>query len=300
MCSLHPVRHMILCPIIDPTISQPAELRVIPGAGWLKMAVSSPPDSQTHFKSPLSCLCWCFPAAAVAGASLYNVGKHFTASLKISLWLHKVQCNQRKESTARCIMWIEGYFKQHFVKWVNSMVIIHLANENKKSGEWNITFQIRNIIITQPEISSKKKKKSICIKRYDNLGNASPDVFIVINTSLQFLMLYNFLMFVTTLRGIEERQALIVNLHMLYCRCNGMSTFNRIVIPVNYADSDMHLSLLKLIVLFGQLVASQYVVSFSLRLSMLRARKWQEKESLHTKQAPLAQPHSRLKKEKSR
>lgn len=146
----------------------------------------------------------------------------------------------------------------------------------------------------------QQKKRSICIKRYDNLGNASPDVFIVINTSLQFLMLYNFLMFVTTLRGIEERQALIVNLHMLYCRCNGMSTFNRIVIPVNYADSDMHLSLLKLIVLFGQLVASQYVVSFSLRLSMLRARKWQEKESLHTKQAPLAQPHSRLKKEKSR
>lgn len=109
------------------------------------------------------------------------------------------------------------------------------------------------------------------------MGNASPDVFIVINTSLQFLMLYNFLMFLTSLQGIEERQALIVNLHMLYCQCNGMNTFNRIVIPVNYADSDMYLSRLKLIVLFDQLVALQYVVPFSLRLSMLGAREWQEK-----------------------
>jgi len=90
-------------------------------------------------------------------------------------------------------------------------------------------------------------------------------------------MLYNFLMFVTGLQGIEERQALIVNLHMLYCRCSGMNTFNRIVIPVNYTDSDMYLSRLKLIVPFDQLVASQCVVSFSLRLSMLGAREWQEK-----------------------
>lgn len=109
------------------------------------------------------------------------------------------------------------------------------------------------------------------------MGNASPDVFIVINTSLQFLMLYNFLMFLTSLQGIEERQALIVNLPMLYCQCNGMNTFNRIVIPVNYADSDMYLSRLKLIVLFDQLVALQYVVPFSLRLSMLGARERQEK-----------------------
>lgn len=93
-------------------------------------------------------------------------------------------------------------------------------------------------------------------------------------------MLYNFLMFVTSLQGIEEGQALIVNLHMLYCRCNGMNTFNRIVILVNYADSDMYLSRLKLIVPFDQSVASQYVVSFSLRLSMLGAREWQEKRSL--------------------
>lgn len=143
----------------------------------------------------------------------------------------------------------------------------------QKFRGWNITFQIRNIITTLPEISSKK---SICIRGTDNLGNASPDVFIVINTSLQLLMLYNFLMFVTSLQGIEEKQALIVNLHMLYCQCNGMNTFNRIVIPVNYADSDMYLSHLKLIVLFDQLVSSKYVVSFSLRLSMLGAREWQE------------------------
>lgn len=84
-------------------------------------------------------------------------------------------------------------------------------------------------------------------------------------------------MFVTSLQGIEERHALIVNLHMLYYRCNGINTFNKIVIPVNYADSDMYLSHLKLIESFDQLVASQGVVPFSLRLSMLGAREQQEK-----------------------
>lgn len=84
----------------------------------------------------------------------------------------------------------------------------------------------------------------------------------MINTSLQLLQLYNFFVFVTSLQGVGERQALIVNLHMLYYRCNGINTFNRIVIPVNYADSDMYLSHLKLIVPFDQLVASQCVLSF--------------------------------------
>lgn len=113
MCFLHPVRHMILCPIIDPTISQPAELRVIPGSGWLKMAVSSLPDSQMHFKSPLSYLFWCFPAITVAGAvaSVYNVGKRLVASLKISPWICNVQCAQYKASAAWCIMWNENNFK---------------------------------------------------------------------------------------------------------------------------------------------------------------------------------------------
>lgn len=84
-------------------------------------------------------------------------------------------------------------------------------------------------------------------------------------------------MFVTSLQGIEERHALILNLHMLYYWCNGVNTFNRIVIPVNYADTDMYLSHLKMIVSFDQLVASRCVVSFSLRLSMLEAREQQEK-----------------------
>lgn len=87
-------------------------------------------------------------------------------------------------------------------------------------------------------------------------------------------------MFVTGLQGIEERHVLIVNLHMLYYQCNGMNTFNRIVIPVNYADSGMYLSHLKLIVPFDQLVASQCVVSFSQRLSVLGAREEQEKRVL--------------------
>lgn len=155
--------------------------------------------------------------------------------------------------------------------------ILQMKTETQKV-KYHLSDQKYN---TQPEISSKKK---IWISRSDNLGNASPDVFIVINTSLQLPMPYNFLMFVTSLQGTEERQALIVNLHMLYCRCNGRNTFNRIVIPVNYADSDMHLSLLKLIVSFDRVAASQYAVPFSLRLSMQGAREWQEKESLHTKQ----------------
>lgn len=85
-------------------------------------------------------------------------------------------------------------------------------------------------------------------------------------------------MFVTSLQGIEERHALIVNLHMLYYQCNSINTFNKVVIPVNYADSDIYLSHLKLIEPFDQLVAAQCVVSFSLSLSMLGVRQQQEKK----------------------
>jgi len=146
MCSLHPVRHMILCPIIDPTISQPAELRVIPGSGWLKMAVSLLPDSQTCFKSPLSYSCWCFPAIAVAGAvaAVYSVGKCLAASLKISPWICNTQHTKYKESAAWCMMWNENCFKYLYSRQPSSTVLIHLANKNKNSeGEiWSFRSEI--------------------------------------------------------------------------------------------------------------------------------------------------------------
>lgn len=51
-------------------------------------------------------------------------------------------------------------------------------------------------------------------------------------------MPYNFLMFVTSLQGTEERQALIVNLHMLYCQCNGMNIY----IPIEHCISLLFVS----------------------------------------------------------
>lgn len=101
MCSLPPVRYMIPCPIIDQTISQPAELRVIPRSSWLKMAVNSLPESQMHFKSPLSHLKhWCFPAVTVAITitSRCHFEERFVELLKTSpsVCLCKVQHSECK------------------------------------------------------------------------------------------------------------------------------------------------------------------------------------------------------------